>query len=206
MDSLRILQTVFLGIIALSTSFLVVEAPVIACITTLNIFNGTPSGQPPYTNPCSPTGYNCYDVTLDGTTAKINSFILLSEQYPNDFSTPQMSSQRSEWRERLHANPSRMGHELAIKLEVDQIGYLTQVEITVTTADLYFPMEPRPLLVFVDGRVHLGTSQMVKDEELRTLLRKKRYRVLELFYDSYSDKKRDQLYEEIKNSLTKLAT
>ena len=64
-----------------------------------------------------------------GTTAKINSFILLSEQYPNDFSTPQMSSQRSEWRERLHANPSQMGHELAIKLEVDQIGYLTQVEI-----------------------------------------------------------------------------
>jgi len=71
MDSLRILQTVFLGIIALSTSFLVVEAPVIACITTLNIFNGTPSGQPPYTNPCSPNGSNCYDVTLEGTTSLI---------------------------------------------------------------------------------------------------------------------------------------
>jgi hypothetical protein len=28
-----------------------------------------------------------------------------------------MSSQRSDWRERLHANPSRMKQELAIKLE-----------------------------------------------------------------------------------------
>ncbi len=47
------------------------------------------------------------------------------------------------------------------------------------------------------GQVHLGTTQMVKDEELRSLLRKRGYRVLELFYDSYSDKKRDQLCEQI---------
>ena len=117
-----------------------------------------------------------------------------------------MSSQRSDWRERLRANPSRMEQELAMKLQDDGICYRTQVEIPVTTADFYFSLESRPLPVFVDGRVHLGTAQMVKDEELRTLLRKKGYRVLELFYDSYSDKKRDQLYEEIKNSLTKLAT
>jgi len=94
-----------------------------------------------------------------------------------------------------------MEQELAIKLQDNQIRYLTQVEIPVTTADLYFPLEPRPLLVFVDGRVHLGTTQMVKDEELRTLLRKRGYRILELHYDSYSDKKRDQLYEEIRYSL-----
>jgi len=94
-----------------------------------------------------------------------------------------------------------MEHELAIKLEVDQIGYLTQVEITVTTADLYFPAGSRPLLAFVDGRVHLGTAQMAKDEELRSLLRKRGYRILELFYDGYSDKKRDQLYEEVRNGL-----
>lgn len=80
---------------------------------------------------------------------------------------------------------------------------MTQVEIPVTTADFYFPIEPRPLLVFVDGRVHLGRSQMVKDEELRSLLRKRGYRVLELFYNSYSDKKRDQLYGEILSSLGK---
>jgi hypothetical protein len=36
----------------------------------------------------------------------------------------------------------------------------------VTTANFYFPLESRPLLVFVDGRVHLGTTQVVKDEEL----------------------------------------
>src|SRR6266700_1382737 len=114
-----------------------------------------------------------------------------------------MSSQRSDWRERLHANPSRMEQELAIKLQDNEIHYQTQVEIPVTTADFYFPLEPRPLIVFVDGRVHLKTSQMVKDEELRTLLRKRGYRILELYYDSYSEKKRDQLYEEILDNLGK---
>ncbi len=112
-----------------------------------------------------------------------------------------MSGQRSDWRERLHANPSRMEQELSINLQQDQIRYQTQVEIPVTTADFYFPTEPRPLLVFVDGPVHLKTAQMVKDEETRTLLRKKGYRILELSYDSYSDKKRDELYKEIRNYL-----
>src|SRR6266487_4537123 len=107
-----------------------------------------------------------------------------------------MSGQRSDWRDRLHANPSRMEQELAIKLQDNGIPYQTQVEIPVTIADFYFPLESRPLLVFVDGRVHLGTAQMAKDEELRSLLRKKGYRILELHYTNYSDKLRDQLYEE----------
>ena len=64
-------------------------------------------------------------------------------------------------------------------------------------------METRPLLVFVDGRVHLGTTQMMKDEELRSLLRKRGYRILELSYNNYSDSKRDQLYDEILNSIAK---
>jgi len=42
---------------------------------------------------------------------------------------------------------------------------------------------------------------MAKDEELRSLLRKRGYRILELSYDSYTDMKRDQLYEEIRNCL-----
>jgi len=96
-----------------------------------------------------------------------------------------------------------MEQELAIKLQDNGIHYQTQVEIPVTTADLYFPLEPRPLLVFVDGRVHLGTRQMAKDEELRSLLLKRGYRILELSYGSYSDKKRDQLYDAIVNSLAK---
>ncbi|SRR6266566_3717837 len=112
-----------------------------------------------------------------------------------------MSGQRSDWRERLHANPSRMEQELAVKLQDDGIRYQTQVEIPVTTADFYFSLESRPLLVFVDGPVHLGKAQTTKDEELRLLLRKRGYRILELCYISYSDKKRDQLYEEIRNSL-----
>jgi len=112
-----------------------------------------------------------------------------------------MSGQRSDWRERLHANPSRIEQELAIKLQDNGISYLTQVEIPVTTADFYFPLEPRPLIVFVDGRVHLKTSQTIKDEELRTLLRKKGYRILELYYNNYSDKTRDQLYDRLLGSL-----
>ncbi len=95
-----------------------------------------------------------------------------------------------------------MEQELAIKLQDNGIHYQTQVEIPVATADFYFPLESRPLLVFVDGRVHLGIAQMVKDEELRSLLRKRGYRILELYYDSYSNKSRDRLYEEIRNSLT----
>jgi very-short-patch-repair endonuclease len=108
-----------------------------------------------------------------------------------------MSGQRSGWRERLHANPSRMEQELAIRLQEDGIRYQTQVEIPITTADFYFPLESRPLLVFVDGRVHLGKAHMMKDKKLRSLLRKRGYRVLELCYENYSDRKRDQLYEEI---------
>jgi very-short-patch-repair endonuclease len=112
-----------------------------------------------------------------------------------------MSGQRSDWRERLHVNPSRMETELAINLEHDRIHYLAQVEIPITTADFYFPLEPRPLIVFVDGRVHLKTSQTMKDEELRTLLRKRGYRILELHYEGYSDTKRDQLYCEVLDRL-----
>jgi very-short-patch-repair endonuclease len=97
-----------------------------------------------------------------------------------------------------------MEQELAIRLQDEGIRYQTQVEIPVTTADLYFPTQPRPLIVFVDGQVHLGKTQICKDEELRTLLRRKGYRVLELFYKSYSVKKRDELFREILDILGKV--
>ncbi len=42
---------------------------------------------------------------------------------------------------------------------------------------------------------------MVKYEELRSLLRKRECRILELYYNSYSDKKRDELYKEILDNL-----
>jgi very-short-patch-repair endonuclease len=95
-----------------------------------------------------------------------------------------------------------MEQELAFKLQEDGIFYQTQVEIPVTTADFYFPTQPRPLIVFVDGRVHLGKTQSIKDEELRTLLRKKGYRVLELSYTGYSDSKRDEIYLQIMESVS----
>ena len=96
-----------------------------------------------------------------------------------------------------------MEQELAINLQDNGIHYQTQVEVPITMADFYFSLEPRPLLVFVDGRVHLRLAQMMKDEELRSLLRKRGYRILELYYDSYSDKTRDRLYGELSESLGK---
>jgi very-short-patch-repair endonuclease len=70
--------------------------------------------------------------------------------------------------------------ELAAKLESSRVQYQTQVEVPITIADFYFTTEPRPTLVFVDGKPHLTTSQMIKDEELRSLLRKRGYKVVEL--------------------------
>jgi len=51
----------------------------------------------------------------------------------------------------------------------------------------------------------LERAQMVKDEELRSLLRKRGFRILELCYDGYSDRKGEQFYEEIVNNLAKIA-
>ncbi len=90
-----------------------------------------------------------------------------------------------------------MEFELAAKLESSGIQYQTQVEVPITTADFYFATEPRPTLVFVDGRPHLTTAQMSKDEELRTLLRKRGYKIVELAYTDYSDKKRDELFQQL---------
>jgi very-short-patch-repair endonuclease len=90
-----------------------------------------------------------------------------------------------------------METELAIKLQFSGIYYQTQVEIPITTVDFYFPTTPRPTLVFVDGMPHLKAFQMAKDEELRTLLRRRGYKVMELVYRSYSDKKRDELFQEM---------
>src|SRR5437870_6786734 len=114
-----------------------------------------------------------------------------------------MSSQRSNWRERLCVNPSRVELELAAKLESSGIQYQTQVKVPITTADFYFTTEPRPAVVFVDRKPHLTTGQMIKDEELRSLLRKRGYKVVELAYNNYSDKKRDDLYQQLLNNLGK---
>src|SRR5437899_9964632 len=91
--------------------------------------------------------------------------------------------------------------EIAAKLESSGIQYQTQVEVPITTADFYLATEPRPTLVFIDGRPHLTTAQMIKDEELRSLLRKRGFKVVELAYNDYSDRKRDELYRELLSGL-----
>src|SRR5207244_10648226 len=92
---------------------------------------------------------------------------------------------------------TKMEIMLQQKMIDDVINHQTQVEIPVTIADFYFPTAPRPTLAFVDGPPHRRISQSVKDEEVRSLLRKKGYKVLELEYSHYSDKIRNQLYEMI---------
>ena len=87
--------------------------------------------------------------------------------------------------------------EIAAKLESSGIQFQTQVEVPVTIADFYFATEPRPTLVFIDGRPHLTTARMIMDEELRTVLRKRGYTVVELAYSDYSDRKRDELYHQL---------
>ena len=101
------------------------------------------------------------------------------------------------WREKLNVHISKMKIMLRQKLVEDGISHETQVEIPVTIADFYFPTMPRPTLVFVDGPPHMQLSRSVKDEEVRSLLRKKGYDVLELEYSHYSDKIRNQLYQMI---------
>ncbi len=76
-----------------------------------------------------------------------------------------------------------MEQELTFRLQEDRICYRPKIEIPVTSADFYFETDPRPLIVLVDGPVHLGKTQVAKDEELRSLLRKIGYRVPELYYD-----------------------
>jgi len=94
-----------------------------------------------------------------------------------------------------------MERELAMRLESSGIQYQTQIEVPITTADFFFATEPRPTLVFVDGKPHLTTAQMIKDEELRSLLKKRGYKVVELAYHDYSDRKRDELYRQLLNGL-----
>ena len=91
--------------------------------------------------------------------------------------------------------------ELAARLESSGIQYQTQVEVPITTVDFYFATEQRPTLVFVDGKPHLTTAQMIKDEELRTLLRKRGYKVVELTYNGYTDRKRDEVFRQLLSSL-----
>src|SRR6266704_4989066 len=112
-----------------------------------------------------------------------------------------MSGQRRDWRESLRVNPSRMEQEIAFKLQDDLIQYQTQVEIPVTTADFYFSLESRPLLVFVDGpgpswnspdgegRRTTSTPTEERIPDPRTILRQ------------LQRQERDRLYQEILDNL-----
>lgn len=101
------------------------------------------------------------------------------------------------WRDRLNVHISKMEVMLQQKLVENGIAHQTQVEIPVTIADFYLPTAPRPTLVFVDGPPHSKLKQSIKDEEVRSVLRKKGYNVLELTYTHYSDKARDEFFEAI---------
>ncbi len=63
-----------------------------------------------------------------------------------------MSSQRSDWRERLHANPSRMEQELAINLEHDGIvqeyGEHESVDKQFLLVSYKFPEKPNRMFYY----------------------------------------------------------
>jgi len=99
---------------------------------------------------------------------------------------------------------SNMEYRIAAKLTRDNIRYLTQEPLFVSSADFYFPTVPKPLVVFLDGLPHLEENQMRKDDIFRTAIRKAGYKVLELPYSGDSQTTCDSLYQNIKDELARL--
>ena len=108
------------------------------------------------------------------------------------------------WREKMSPTVSAMEYRIAARLTRDNIRYLTQEPLFVSSADFYFPTVPKPLVVFLDGPPHLEDSQIRKDDIFRTAIRKAGYRVLELPYSGESQTTCDRLYESIRDELARL--
>ena len=99
---------------------------------------------------------------------------------------------------------SAMEIRIAARLTQDNVRYLTQEPLYISSADFYFPIVPKPLVVFLDGPPHLTEAQMKKDDIFRTAIRKAGYRVLELPYSGDSQSTCDTLYETIREELARL--
>src|SRR6266571_4463053 len=80
-----------------------------------------------------------------------------------------MSGQRSSWRERLHANPSRMEEELAIRLQDDQIRYPIQVRNTSIVR--FCVARPARIPIFsrcsIASRILTGTHQQPRSHPIK---------------------------------------
>ena len=108
----------------------------------------------------------------------------------------------TDWRERLNnANPSKMEMALSTRLQAKGVSFTTQVEIPVATADFYLPTSPRPTLVFVDGPPHFKSNRIEKDYEVRSLLRKRGYVVLEVPYSRFSKRSLEECARQILEAL-----
>jgi len=99
---------------------------------------------------------------------------------------------------------SAMEIRIAAKLNRDNIRYLTQEPLFVSSADFYFPTVPKPLVVFLDGPPHLEDSQIRKDDIFRTAIRRQGYVVLELPYQGDSEASCQKLYEAILSELRRM--
>jgi len=99
---------------------------------------------------------------------------------------------------------SSMERRIAMKLDANHIRYKTQEPLAVTSADFYFPIVPKPLVVFLDGPPHLKEHQRVKDEVFRAAIRLAGYRILELPYQYNSTRTLDELYRAIMDELARL--
>src|SRR5467141_1250702 len=110
----------------------------------------------------------------------------------------------AEWKQRMAVTVSQMEYRIAARLTRDNIRYLTQEPLFVSSADFYFPTVPKPLVVFLDGPPHLEDNQIKKDDIFRTAIRKAGYKVLELPYSGDSQITCDKLYETIREELVRL--
>ena len=93
---------------------------------------------------------------------------------------------------------------IAARLTRDNIRYLTQEPLYVSSCDFYFPIAPKPLVVFLDGPPHLEDNQIRKDDIFRTAIVKAGYKILVLPYSGDSQMTCDSLYESIRTELARL--
>lgn len=103
-------------------------------------------------------------------------------------------------RARMTPQKSRMEIELLKKLQELDVPVETDRTFCIreTRPDFYFPTVHKA--VYVDGKVHQGKED--RDTSIREKLgRRHRMEVVGVGYDSYSDKERDRLFEQIREEV-----
>jgi len=105
------------------------------------------------------------------------------------------------YKERMGVSVSRMSEAVFETLQQEGIPVMMEQEFCVlaTKPDLYFPAHD--LAVYLDGPPHLKREE--RDVELRRLLQKRYgFRILELSYETFTNKALNQILSTIREALT----